>query len=392
MPAAGRNDQLVGRNDESLETLHRFIYQDARDLNHLSDQSVDLIVTSPPYPMIEMWDRQFVRMNSDTGLFLKKNDYRGAHEAMHRVLDRVWLELYRVMKEGAYACINIGDATRTINGRFRLFVNHARIQMKFIEIGFDALPLILWRKQTNAPTKFMGSGMLPAGAYVTLEHEYILIFRKGNRRRFETAEEKLNRMQSAYFWEERNNWFSDVWDFKGIRQDINNRELRARSAAYPFELPFRLINMYSVFGDTVFDPFAGTGTTALAAMAAGRNSISCEIDSSFQETVKAEICQTVPTLNRHNLERIKKHYGFIRKYNQEGKNLKHANTYFKFPVMTGQESELKLVFIKSVAETEKGGFEISYFDDQLVQGLDFELLTEEDLHPDNNGFQPTFSF
>lgn len=77
MPAAGRNDQLVGRNDESLETLHRFIFQDARDLNHLSDQSVDLIVTSPPYPMIEMWDRQFVRMNSDTGLFLKKNDYRG---------------------------------------------------------------------------------------------------------------------------------------------------------------------------------------------------------------------------------------------------------------------------------------------------------------------------
>jgi DNA modification methylase len=205
--------------------------------------------------MIEMWDELFAQLNPDISEFLKNGDYSNAFESMHKILDEVWHELFRVMKSGAFACINIGDATRTVKKRFQLFANHSRIQQKCFDIGFDVLPVILWRKQTNAPNKFMGSGMLPAGAYVTLEHEYILIFRKGNKRVFVSAEEKHNRMQSSYFWEERNTWFSDLWDFKGTRQDINDQELRNRSAAYPFLLPFRLINMYSVFGDTVLDPF-----------------------------------------------------------------------------------------------------------------------------------------
>ena len=142
------------------------------------------------------------------------------------------------MKAGAIACINIGDATRSIGDRFQLFANHSRIQSKFMEIGFDVLPAILWRKQTNAPNKFMGSGMLPAGAYVTLEHEYILIFRKGGKRIFDLPEEKKRRRQSGYFWEEWNRWFSDIWDFKGTGQGINGQNLRSRSAAYPFLLPF----------------------------------------------------------------------------------------------------------------------------------------------------------
>jgi modification methylase len=345
-----------------LQTVHRIIFADSRKLNTLADQSIDLVITSPPYPMIEMWDGQFAALNPEIGLFLERGDYRSAFGAMHAALDPVWQELYRVMKEGALACINIGDAARTINRRFQLFVNHSRIQQKFVEIGFDTLPLILWRKQTNAPNKFMGSGMLPAGAYVTLEHEYILLFRKGNKRVFATADEKHNRMLSSYFWEERNLWFSDLWDFKGARQETANSELRARSAAFPPALPFRLINMFSVFGDTVLDPFAGTGTTTLAAIAAGRNSVGCEIDSSFSGSIRESILSDTKRLSKYNRARIADHLSFVQSRQAARGPLKYNNSYFGFPVMTRQEKELKLAFIESAGETAKDCYRVSYFD------------------------------
>ena len=100
----------------------------------------------------------------------------------------------------------------------------------------------------------MGSGMMPPGAYVTLEHEYVLVLRKGNKREFGTAEEKKNRRESCFFWEERNLWFSDVWmDLKGTTQNLIEDSARNRSAAYPFELPYRIITMFSVKGDTILD-------------------------------------------------------------------------------------------------------------------------------------------
>jgi len=345
-----------------LQTTHSILFQDSGQIKTLADQSVDLVVTSPPYPMIEMWDSHFAETDPDVGLFLEREDFRAAFAAMHAVLDRVWAELYRVMKEGAFACINIGDATRTINKSFRLFANHSRVQNKFFELGFNALPMILWRKQTNAPTKFMGSGMLPAGAYVTLEHEYILIFRKGSKRVFPAAEEKHNRMLSSFFWEERNAWFSDLWDFKGARQEINNNEMRSRSAAFPVILPFRLINMYSVLGDTVFDPFLGTGTTTLAAIASGRNSIGCEIDLNFSELIRKSILEHTERLNIYNSERIKSHLRFV-KADQESKGkMKYRNSHFGFPVMTSQEKELKPVFVKYAVEESKDSYRAFYYD------------------------------
>ena len=98
---------------------------------------------------------------------------------MHSELDKVWGQLGRILVPGGYACINVGDATRTLKGRFQLYPNAERITQRFVDLGFDVLPRIIWRKTTNAPNKFMGSGMLPVGAYVTLEHEYVLIFRNG---------------------------------------------------------------------------------------------------------------------------------------------------------------------------------------------------------------------
>ena len=102
-----------------------------------------------------------------------------AFELMHAELDKVWDECFRVLKSGGFLCINIGEATRTVGNEFRLYNNSSRIVSHCTGLGMVNLPNILWRKQTNAPNKFMGSGMLPCGAYVTLEHEWILIFRKG---------------------------------------------------------------------------------------------------------------------------------------------------------------------------------------------------------------------
>ncbi len=158
-----------------------------------------LTVTSPPYPMVVMWDGIFASQNAEVGDALAKEDGMKAFELMHRELDRVWQELWRVTAEGGFVCINIGDAVRTIGGHFSLYPNHGRILSHFLSLGFSALPLVLWRKQTNAPNKFMGSGMLPAGAYVTLEHEYILILRKGGKRAFGPADAQ-RRQQSAFFF------------------------------------------------------------------------------------------------------------------------------------------------------------------------------------------------
>lgn len=365
-----------------LTTTHKLFFQDARNMKQIEDQSINLVITSPPYPMIEMWDEQFSSLDPTIKTNFDCGDYNGAFEAMHQILDGVWHELWRVMKEGAFACINIGDATRTINYKFQLFANHARIQRKFQELGFDTLPLILWRKQTNAPNKFMGSGMLPTGAYVTLEHEYILIFRKGNKRQFKTAECKLKRMQSSFFWEERNAWFSDLWDFKGARQDINNRELRSRSAAFPFVLPFRLINMYSLIGDRVLDPFMGTGTTLLSAIAAGRSSVNYELDESFAPALQALTMNNLSDLQKVNIDRIKNHLAFIQTRKAGNKELKYENSYFGFPVMTSQEQELQIVFVRQVEKEEEHSYRASYFGDFFVKSISPENLSPERFDPE----------
>src|SRR5206468_5334175 len=110
---------------------------------------------------------------------------------------------------------------------FILYPNHVRIASHLVRLGFNPLPAILWRKQTNAPNKFMGSGMFPPGAYVTLEHEYVLIVRKGDKRAFDSEVIRSRRRESAFFWEERNDWFSDVWfDLKGTGQNLVDRDVR----------------------------------------------------------------------------------------------------------------------------------------------------------------------
>ncbi len=342
-----------------MKTTHLPIFSNAVTMADLPDASVDLVVTSPPYPMIQMWDETFTAQDPSIAPLLSAEQGPRAFGAMHRILDRIWSECFRVLKPGRFACINIGDATRTLGKEFGLYPNHSRILSTAMELGFTCLPAIIWRKQTNAPNKFMGSGMLPAGAYVTLEHEYILILRKGGKRAF-TNEERLRRRESALFWEERNQWFSDVWmDIKGSRQALGDAAGRKRSGAFPFELAARLIAMYSIQDDLVLDPFLGLGTTMAGAMALGRNSRGYEINPLLRPVVEQTAHKAVDLGRELTKRRLEAHGRFMAHREAEKGPAKYRNVPHGMGVVTAQETDLRLVVPQGV-EMEGEGFSLHH--------------------------------
>lgn len=275
------------------------IIGDSRSLREIPDKSVHLVVTSPPYPMIEMWDEQFRSLDERIGALWtemeesvddKVNLARRIYDLMHENLRLTWIEVYRVLVNGGIACINIGDATRKIGNLFRTFPNHARTIEICEDIGFVTLPYVLWKKPSTKPKykgkgAFLGSGFLPPNAYVTLDCEYILIFRKGGLRKFRPDDRR--RRASKYTKEERDSWFTQIWSLPGVRQELSNSERRA--AAFNEQVPRRLIRMFSVIGDTVLDPFLGTGTTMKVAMELGRNCIGYEVDESLKEIIREKV-------------------------------------------------------------------------------------------------------
>jgi len=231
----------------------------------IADNSVHLVVTSPPYPMVSIWDDLF------------RDESAQSYDQMHDYLNQTWKEVERVLVSGGIACVNIGDATRTKNGVFHLYPNHSRVIETFEELGLITLPYVLWKKPTTKPRykgkgAFLGSGFLPPNAYVTLDMEYILIFRKGSLRRFEPKDPK--RYKSMFTKRERDEWFSQVWTVTGTRQTRGG--LGRRVGAFPEEIPRRLIRMFSIEGDLVLDPFLGSGTTLKAAMDLSRRFIGYE--------------------------------------------------------------------------------------------------------------------
>ncbi|NVM55693.1 MAG: site-specific DNA-methyltransferase [Candidatus Helarchaeota archaeon] len=344
-----------------VQTSHKIYFKNSQNMKEVEDESVDLTLTSPPYPLIEMWDQQFAQLNPEIKNLLVEGKGRRTFERMHQELDKTWNEIFRVLKDGGIACINIGDTTRKMGGQFQQFSNHARVLGYCTnQLDFSMLPSILWRKQSNKPNKFMGSGMLPSNAYVTLEHENILILRKGSNRIF-NADGKKRRYQSAYFWEERNTWFSDIWfDLKGIDQKLIDNNVRIRSAAFPFELAYRLVNMYSIQGDIVLDPFLGIGTTLLAAMASNRNSIGYEIERGFKEVIHKRLQHITSFANKYLRDRLEKHREFVKKMEGKGKPLKYYSEKYDFKVVTSQETEIFLPFLKEINSIADGKYEIVY--------------------------------
>lgn len=316
----------------------------------VDSKSVDLVVTSPPYPMIEMWDKLFSDLNPEIMKALTEFDGTKAFHMMNVELNAVWNEVERVSKEGAVVCINIGDATRNLGKNYRLYPSHTVISDFFRSHGFEELPSVIWKKAANSPNKFLGSGTLPVNAYVTLEHEYILIFRKGTKRRFTEDDEVQRRRESAFFWEERNLWFSDVWDnLKGTRQKLGLNSAREKSGAFPVNLPSRLINMYSIQGDMVLDPFAGTGSTAIAAAASYRNSTSYEIEHSLVEDAKNTLLESTRLLNTINARRIEDHRKFVGNEVENGRDFSYYNSFHGFPVITKPETGIVLRKVSAIS-------------------------------------------
>src|SRR5665648_114468 len=269
-----------------MQTQCRVILGNSQQMIELEAGSVQLMVTSPPYPMIAMWDELFCKADPKIAELFgelaangKEETVKQIYTAMHDYLAKVWAETYRVLVDGGIACINIGDAPRSINGKFQLYPNHSRITEVCEKIGFTTLPYILWKKPTTKPMykgkgAFLGSGFLPPNAYVTLDCEFILLFRKGKLRKFPPKD--AMRYESVFAKKERDEWFSQIWSLKGVRQTTT--ELERRTAAYPEEIANRLVRMFSVKGELVLDPFLGSGTTTKMAIKNDRNSIGYEAD------------------------------------------------------------------------------------------------------------------
>ncbi len=263
------------RVDSNSNYNYRVVIGDSRRMIEAADESVHLVVTSPPYPMVAIWDDFFTDVSASS------------YDAMHEYLNQTWREVERVLVPGGIACINIGDATRTRDGIFHLYPNHSRIIENFEKLSFVTLPYILWKKPTTKPHykgkgAFLGSGFLPPNAYVTLDMEYILIFRKGPPRSFPPKDP--DRYKSRFTKRERDEWFSQVWKVQGVRQSVDGLERRV--AAFPEEIPRRLIRMFSVLGDLVLDPFLGSGTSLKAAMELSRRFVGYEKLKEMTEIIR----------------------------------------------------------------------------------------------------------
>lgn len=243
-------------------------------MNHISDKSVQLIITSPPY-----WQLKDYGIENQIG-------YNDDYESYINNLNLVWKECFRVLDDGCRLCINIGDqfARAVYYGRYKVIPIRTEI-IKFCEsIGFDYMGAIIWQKQTTTNTtggaSLMGSYPTPRNGIISIDYEFILIFKKqGNPKSKPSKEIKEMSKMTREEWKV---YFSGHWNFGGTRQDKH-------IAMFPEELPKRLIKMFSFVGETILDPFMGSGTTTLAARNNGRNSVGYEINSEFIEIAKSKL-------------------------------------------------------------------------------------------------------
>lgn len=246
-------------------TEHKIVFGDSRSLNQIQDKSVQLIITSPPY-----WQLKDYGADDQIG-------FNDSYEEYINNLNLVWSECNRVLSDGCRLCINIGDqfARSIYYGRYKVIPIRTEI-IRFCEsLGMDYMGAIIWQKATNMNTSgggaVMGSFPYPRNGILKMDYEFILIFKKLGTPPKVTIEQKQRSLITKDEW---NEYFSSHWNFNGVKQ-------LGHIAMFPEELPKRLIKMFSFVGETVFDPFVGSGTTSLAAMKLDRNSIGYEINNDF---------------------------------------------------------------------------------------------------------------
>lgn len=270
--AANERFRQVPWPEPFRQTSHRIWEGDARYLSSIPSESVHLVVTSPPYWTLKEYaggggDRQLGAIE----------DY----EQFLRELDKVWMECARVLVPGGRICCIVGDVTvpRRRMGRHLVMPIHADIQVRSRSLGLDVLTPILWHKIANGVTEARGNGAgfygkpYQPGAVVKNDVEYILFMRKGGEYRKPSPLQKALSMLTK---QEMQHWWRSIWT------DVRGASTRAgHPAPYPPALAERLIRMFSFAGDTVLDPFLGSGSTTIAAIAAGRNSIGVEVDPGY---------------------------------------------------------------------------------------------------------------
>jgi len=257
----------------NFKTRHKIINGDSRQMAELDNKSVDLVITSPPY-----WQLKDYGTDNQIG-------YDDSYEEYINNLNLVWKESYRVLNNGCRLCVNIGDqfARAVYYGRYKVMPIRTEI-IKFCEaIGFDYMGAIIWQKKTTSNTtggaSLMGSYPTPRNGILSIDYEFILLFKKLG------TPIKPNRAlkeQSKMTIEEWKEYFAGHWNFGGTKQD-------GHIAMFPEELPRRLIKMFSFVGDTVLDPFLGSGTTSLAARNLNRNSVGYETNPDFIPFVKRKL-------------------------------------------------------------------------------------------------------
>ena len=274
-----------------MKTHHTIINGDSRKMVELKDSSIHLAITSPPY-----WQLKDYGSDNQIG-------YHESYESYINNLNLVWKECYRVLHPGCRLCVNIGDqfARSVYYGRYKVIPIREEI-IKFCEIiGFDYMGAVIWQKVTTSNTTGggiqMGSYPYPRNGILKLDYEFILILKKPGEAPKPT---KTNKELSKMSAEEWNTFFAGHWNFTGARQDNH-------IAMFPEELPRRLIKMFSFVGDTVLDPFTGSGTTNLAAKNLVRNSVGYEINSEFIPVIKEKLGAKQTDISGTTYEFFKQH-------------------------------------------------------------------------------------
>jgi site-specific DNA-methyltransferase (adenine-specific) len=257
------------------KTRHILVNGDARDLGFIPDGSIHLVVTSPPYWILK-------RYRDHPGQMGHIEDY----DTFVGDLSRVWRHCYRILVPGGRLVCVVGDVclSRRRHGRHVVVPLHADIAVSCKRIGFDNLNPIIWYKIAKATyevdngSKFFGKPYEP-NAIIKNDIEFILMQRKPGGYRKPTMEQRQRSMIDKKDYE---TWFQQIWDIPGASTSRH-------PAPFPLELAFRLVRMFSFWGDTVLDPFCGTGTTMLAALKTGRNSIGVEVDPEYCQSAVSRL-------------------------------------------------------------------------------------------------------
>lgn len=268
----------------------KIIIGDSRVMKELKDGQVDIVITSPPY-----WHIKDYGVKGQIGYGQTLHEYL-------RDLYYVWKECFRVLKEGSRLCINIGDqfARTIIYSKYKVIPIHAEVILQCEEIGFDYMGSIIWQKKTTMNTtggaNIMGSFPYPPNGIVEIDYEFIHIFKKPGKSKKVSREVKEASKLTKEEWKE---YFSGHWRFGGAKQVEHE-------AVFPDELPRRLIKMFSYVGDTVLDPFLGSGTTLKVALELKRNAIGYEINKNFLEIIKRKIGFKENLFGSSNIEIIER--------------------------------------------------------------------------------------